>query len=152
MLRSFKHIMIMAAILVIAAFAVAVCGGEDDDDGGDDTGPTATVTAPSETLAPSSPDPSLYCSDEAVEQSVESIFSSIKLTAEQRGLSVEDEEGLRKDSRTALDHLCAASTPYASATITTYCEDLIVAIENNIGGDGAKKAEFMDFYRNASCG
>jgi hypothetical protein len=155
MLRSFKHIMIMAAILVIAALAVAACGG-DDDDGGDGGGsPAATAGEPSGSVGSETPtlapDTSMYCSGEALTAAVETLFQSVKLTAEDRGLSVGDEEELRKDARTTLDHLCAASTPFQTSALTTYCEDLIEAIDNNVEGDAAAKEQMKDFYRVASC-
>lgn len=159
MRRSFKYIMIMAAILVIAAIAVAACGG--DDDGGDSAGnptataggasPTATASSPSVSTGSQTPtiapDPSGYCSDEAVE----TLFQSIKLAAEDRGLSVSSEENLRKDARTTLDHLCLASTPFQIPALQTYCEDLIQAVESNVEGDDTAKEQLKDHYRVASC-
>ncbi len=154
MLKSFWQFLAVATIVVVGVMAAA-CGGDDDGDGGGAPAGTTPAIVPSggtgsgtPTIAP---DTSTYCSETVLATAVEDLFNSVKLMAEDRGLSVSDEDELRKDARETLNHLCAAPTPFEFPTLQRYCEDLIDAIENNVEGDDGTKAELKEFYRRASC-
>jgi hypothetical protein len=153
MTKTFKRLAPILALLAILVTVLAACNDDDDDEGDGDASATATTAAAdggsaTPTLAPQE---ATFCQGEALEDAVETLYQSLKLSAEAEGLTVGNDEGLRNDSRAAIEHLCAAPTPFQTEAYQVYCEDLQVAIDNNIEGDEAAKQAFMESYRAASC-
>lgn len=149
-----KRLAAVLVLLLVGSLAFAACGDDDDDDDGGQSG-TATLApatgAPGSETPTIAPDQRTFCMGQAREDAIETLYESLKQSAEAQGLSVGDEAGLRNDSRAAIDHLCAAPTPFESGAFQVYCEDLQTAIENNIEGDEAAVQNFVAYYQAASC-
>jgi hypothetical protein len=134
-----KRLKLLFALAALTMVLLAGC-----EDGG---GEGSTATASPTSSATGSPGTEEYCNDEAVQDVVDlwvdSVAESLAKTA---GLTLEDEEGMTQDIRSATLTYCEAGKFPTPEDVDAYCNAIVAAIDFRLEGPTDARNTFLSDY------